>query len=102
MDDFLKVSVVVCTYSDERYFDSIETIQSLIKQSYQNIEVILVVDRNVNLFNKFSTSSYLNSVHNIKIGFSNLPGLSNARNKGVELSSGDIIAFIDDLSLIHI
>jgi glucosyl-dolichyl phosphate glucuronosyltransferase len=35
-------------------------------------------------------------LNNLKIGFSNLPGLSNARNKGVELSSGDIIAFIDD------
>lgn len=96
MDNFLKVSVVVCTYSHERYFDTIETIESLVKQSYQNIEIILVVDRNINLFNDFRKSDYLKSLNNSKIGFSNLPGLSNARNKGVELSSGDVIAFIDD------
>jgi len=96
MDDFLKVSVIVCTYSHERYSDTIETIESLVRQSYQNTEIILVIDRNINLFKDFSESEYLKSLNNLKIGFSNLPGLSNARNKGVELSSGNIIAFIDD------
>lgn len=96
MNNILKVSVVVCSYSHERYFDTIETIESLVKQSYQNTEIILVIDRNLNLFKDFSKSDYLKSLNNIKIGFSNLPGLSNARNKGVELSSGDVIAFIDD------
>jgi glycosyltransferase involved in cell wall biosynthesis len=96
MDKFLTVSVVVCTYSHERYFDTIETIDSLIRQSYQNIEIILVIDQNLSLFNDFDKSNYLKSLNNFKLGISNLPGLSNARNKGVELSSGDIIAFIDD------
>ncbi|MGB9927135.1 MAG: glycosyltransferase [Methanosarcina sp.] len=96
MSNLLKVSVVVCTYSHERYFDTIETIESLVKQSYQNIEIILIVDRNVNLFKDFNTSDYLISLNNFKIGISNLAGLSNARNKGVELSAGDIISFIDD------
>lgn len=96
MNNSLKVSIVVCTYSHERYSDTLETIESLVNQSYQNIEVILIVDRNINLFNDFRKSDYLKSLNNSKIGFSNLPGLSNARNKGVELSSGDVIAFIDD------
>lgn len=96
MNNFLKVSIVVCTYSHERYFDTIETIESLVKQSYQNIEIILVVDRNLNLFNDFIDSDFLKSLTDFKISFSNLLGLSNARNKGVELSSGDVIAFIDD------
>jgi glycosyltransferase involved in cell wall biosynthesis len=96
MSKSLTVSIVVCTYSHERYFDTIETIESLDRQSYQNIEIVLVVDRNLNLFNDFSKYNYLKSLNNFKLGISNLPGLSNARNKGVELSSGDIIAFIDD------
>lgn len=96
MDQFLTVSVIVCTYSHKRYFDTIETIESLVRQSYQNIEIILVIDRNLNLFNDFDKSNYLKSLNNFKLGISNLSGLSNARNKGVELSSGDIIAFIDD------
>lgn len=96
MDTIPKVSVVVCTYSHKRYLDTIETVESLVRQSYQNTEIILVIDRNLNLFEDFSKSDYLKSLNNLRIGFSNLPGLSNARNKGVELSSGDIIAFIDD------
>jgi len=96
MDNIIKVSVVVCSYSQERYLDTIETIESLVRQSYQNIEIVLVVDRNLDLFNDFSRSNCLKSLNNLKIGFSNLPGLSNARNKGVKLSSGNIIAFIDD------
>lgn len=96
MENVPKVSVVVCTYSHKRYSDTIETIESLVRQSYQNTEIILVIDRNLNLFKDFSKSDYLKSLNNLIIGFSNLPGLSNARNKGVELSSGDIIAFIDD------
>ncbi|AKB12952.1 Glycosyltransferase, GT2 family [Methanosarcina thermophila] len=96
MDNIPKVSVVVCSYSHERYWDTIETIESLVKQSYKNIEIVLVVDRNLDLFKAFNESEYLRSLDNLIIGFSNLPGLSNARNKGVELSSGSIIAFIDD------
>lgn len=96
MDDIPKVSVIVCSHSHERYLDTIETIESLVRQSYQNIEIILVVDRNLSLFKDFNKSDYLKSLNNLRIGFSNLPGLSNARNKGIELSSGDIIAFIDD------
>lgn len=96
MDNVIKVSVVVCSYSQERYLDTIETIESLVRQSYQNIEIVLVIDRNLDLFNEFSRSDRLKSLNNLKIGFSNLPGLSNARNKGVKLSSGNIIAFIDD------
>lgn len=96
MDNIPKVSVVVCSYSCERYSDTIDTIKSLAGQSYQNTEIILVIDRNPELYNYFSEHDYLKSLNNLRIGFSSLPGLSNARNKGVELSFGDIIAFIDD------
>ncbi len=96
MDKFLKVSIVICTYSYDRYLDTIETINSLSKQTYQNIELILVIDRNVDLYNDFNKSPDLNSLNNLKIGLSSLPGLSNARNRGVELATGEIIAFIDD------
>jgi len=88
MDNIPTVSVVVCSYSHNRYLDAIETIESLVRQSYQNTEIILVIDRNLNLFKDFSKSDYLKSLNNLRIGFSNLPGLSNARNKGIELSSG--------------
>jgi GT2 family glycosyltransferase len=96
MDKFHKISIVICTYSFDRYQDTIETINSLNKQTYHNKEIILVIDRNINLYNDFNKSVDLISLKNLKIGLSSLPGLSNARNRGVELATGDIIAFIDD------
>lgn len=96
-----KISIVICTYSFDRYLDTMDVIKSLDGQTYSNIEIILIIDQNTELLDKFkndlkSFKNDLKSFKDIKIGLSTLHGLSNARNKGVELSSGDIIAFIDD------
>lgn len=96
MSNNFGVSVVVCTYSCERYLDTIETVKSLLNQSYDNLEIILIVDRNVDLYNQIVSNPCFASLSRLKIGISKLPGLSNARNKGVELAFGEIIAFIDD------
>lgn len=94
--DGMKVSVVLCTYSQTRYNDTLETLDSLRNQTYKNLEILLIIDRNLELYNVYKTEEKLHKYPNLKIGLSQLPGLSNARNKGVELSTGDIIAFIDD------
>jgi glycosyltransferase involved in cell wall biosynthesis len=92
----MKVSVVLCTYSQTRYSDTLETLDSLRKQTYKNLEIVLIIDRNLELYHKYKVEEELYKYPNLKMGLSQLPGLSNARNKGVELSTGDIIAFIDD------
>lgn len=89
-----KISIVICTYTFDRYSDTIDVIKSLNEQTYFNKEIVLIIDQNTKLLDKFKNA--LKSFKDIKIGLSTLHGLSNARNKGVELSSGDIIAFIDD------
>lgn len=95
----MKVSVVICTYTDERFTDTIEAVKSIVEQSYLNTECVLIIDRNTELFDKFKMSNYSESLNNLIIGLSTLSGLSNARNRGVELATGDIIAFIDDDSI---
>ena len=92
-----KISVVICTHTFDRYSDTMDVIKSLNDQTYPNKEIILIIDRNKGLYDKFRND--IKPYKDIKLGLSTLHGLSNARNKGVELSSGDIIAFIDDDSI---
>ncbi|MDY0278032.1 MAG: glycosyltransferase [Acholeplasma sp.] len=92
----MKVTIIICTNAPKRYNDTIDAIKSLISQTYTNIEIILIVDKIVELYNRFIADSFFANKNNIAISLSEMKGLSNARNKGVQLSTGKIIAFIDD------
>jgi len=46
------VSVIICTYSPSRIKDLMEAIKSLQNQTYQQIEIIVVVDHNQMLYEK--------------------------------------------------
>ena len=93
-----KVSVVIPTYNRFKYL--IETINSIKKQTYHNIEIIIVNDGSTDK----SYYEYKWSEHNIQIlnleensrkvfGYAS-PGF--VRNKGIEISSGAYVAFCDD------
>ncbi len=88
----LDISVVVSTYSKERFHNVIECLNSLNKQTYSPYEIILVLDPDDELI-KFYASRISRKV---KIVTSEEKGLSNARNAGIKSASGEIIAFIDD------
>ncbi len=88
----IKVSVIVCTYSKELFPDTLECINSLTKQDHNNKEILLVMDKNDELYKMF-----LNSIPvSVNILINKNPGLSEARNLGIKNAKGDIIAFIDD------
>ena len=86
-----KVSVIIPVYNSEKYIK--ECIESVINQTYQNLEIIVIDD--------CSMDSSIELVKNIKddrINIISLPeniGVSNARNKGIEVATGDYICFID-------
>jgi glycosyltransferase involved in cell wall biosynthesis len=84
------VSVVVCTYNRALYLD--RCIQSLINQSYSNMEIIIVngpsTDNTEDILSKYPG---ITVIHQKKLN-----GLSAARNLGIKESGGEIIAFIDD------
>jgi len=87
------VSVVVCAYSRERLDQLKETIESLRQQTYANREIILVIDNNPSL------QEEMNGLVGDAIRVSSntgAQGLADARNSGIELAGGEIIAFIDD------
>ncbi len=90
-----KLSVIIPIFDTNlNYLE--ECFLSIDKQTYQNFEVILVNDCS----KKFTTAQFINKYpkHHNKYRIINLPesfGPGNARNIGVENSTGEIIVFID-------
>lgn len=88
----MKVSVIISTYTNERFRDVLRCVESINNQTLKPYEILLVLDPVEKLveFYKNAVPSYVKVV--VSDGF----GLSEARNKGVVESRGDILAFIDD------
>ncbi|MCB1380887.1 MAG: glycosyltransferase [Alphaproteobacteria bacterium] len=88
----MKISVVICGYSNARRDELLASIASIQKQSHAAYEIIVVIDHNDDLL-----AFMIKSVAGIKaIPNAAEKGLSGARNSGIQAASGDVIAFIDD------
>jgi len=86
------ITVIVCAYTERRWDDLIAVIDSLERQTLAPSEIILVIDHNPALLASAQTR-----FHNITIIENAEPhGLSGARNSGIAVAHGDIIAFIDE------
>lgn len=86
------VSVVIPVYNVEKYLD--RCIQSVIEQTYTNLEIILVDDGSTDKSPELC-DQYARKDKRIVIIHKKNGGLSSARNAGIEKSKGDYIAFID-------
>jgi glycosyltransferase involved in cell wall biosynthesis len=84
-----KVSVIVCSYNGEGRIR--QTLESLQKQSYKNMEVIVVDDGSTD-----GTSKVAKEYDFKLIRFGRNRGLAVARNQGVKESTGEIVVFTDD------
>jgi glycosyltransferase involved in cell wall biosynthesis len=91
----MKVSVVVCTYSMERYGPFSECVESVLAQDYEPLEVVLVVDGNEDVFERVREDFGDEDDVVLHCNDEN-HGISYSRTKGGELASGEIVAFIDD------
>lgn len=88
-----KVSVIVPVYNAEKTLD--RCVQSLISQDYLDIEIILVNDGSRDESEKlcdFYKTQYPDRIITIT---QNNSGPAVARNKGIETSTGDYLAFLD-------
>lgn len=87
----MKVSVIIPVHNSEKYI--LECINSVINQTYKNLEIIVVDDK--------STDDSVSIIKNIKdkriklIELNINSGAAIARNKGIETSTGDYICFLD-------
>lgn len=100
----LKYSLVVSIYGVEKYLT--KCIDSIINQSYKNLEIILVDDGSIDGSGAIC-DSYALKDYRVKVIHKKNEGLGKARNTGLAYASGDYILFIDgddflDLSLIEI
>lgn len=87
-----KISVIVPIYNSEKYLD--RCIESLLKQVYKNLEIILVNDGSDDC-SRTICEEYARKYSNIILINKKNGGLGSARNKGIEYSTGDYIGFVD-------
>ena len=91
----MRVSVILCTYSMDRYSDFSEAANSVLNQTYNNVELVVVVDGTDAVYER-ATDDYGEKENVILHCNEQNRGLSDSRNNGVELATGDVVAFIDD------
>lgn len=86
------VSVIIPIYNSEKVL--YRCLESIIKQTFTNIEIILVndgsLDDSLSIIKKFA-----NKDQRIKVINQKNAGVSAARNAGIEASNGNFITFID-------
>ena len=91
------ISIIVPIYNAEKYID--KCIASIVKQTYTNIEIILI-DDNSNDNSLFIEKKWKKKDSRINIivnkGDECKHGTANARNIGLKVAHGDLIAFSDD------
>ncbi len=86
------ISVIVPVYKVEKFLD--RCVESIISQTYKNIEIILVDDGSPDNCGKMC-DLWAEKDSRIKVIHKDNGGLSDARNFGTEASGGEYIAFID-------
>ena len=83
------VSCIVPVFNGEKYIA--ETIESILSQTYPNIEIIVIndgsTDNTLSVLNPFDKHLSLHSQSNL--------GQSAARNAGLKMAKGDYISFLD-------
>ena len=87
-----KVTVVVPVYNAEKYLT--ECLESIQRQTYSNIEIILVDDGSKDnspaLCDAFQKKdNRIRVIHKVN------EGAGKSRNKGIEMATGDYILFVD-------
>ena len=92
------ISIIVPIYNIAEYAS--ECIQSLINQTYKNIEIILVDDGSTD-HSPAICDEFAEQDERIKVIHKRNGGLSDARNAGLDVATGEYIGFVDgdDLGL---
>lgn len=86
------ISIIVPVYNTQDYLDKCLT--SIINQTYKNIEIIIIDDGSTDN-SKEIIKKYINNDNRILYYYQKNSGVGIARNKGIDLSKGNYITFID-------
>lgn len=91
------ISVIVPVYNVEQYLN--KCLDSIINQTYRYLEIILINDGSTDSSAEICDNYALNDSR-IKVIHKRNGGLSDARNAGLKICSGDYICFIDSDDII--
>ncbi len=86
------ISVVIPVYNVEKYLN--QCVDSVLNQTYTNLEIILVDDGSKDGSPEIC-DSYKEKDERVKVIHKKNGGLSSARNKGIENCFGDYVLFLD-------
>lgn len=86
------ISVVIPVYNVERYLQ--RCLNSVVSQTYKNLEIILVDDGSTDLSGKIC-DEWASKDNRIVVIHKTNGGLSSARNTGLDVAKGRYIAFVD-------
>lgn len=92
------ISVIIPAYNSEKYIA--QCLDSIIRQTYKNIEIVIIDDGSTDNTNNI-LKSYESNHDNIKLILKSNGGVSSARNLGLKEAKGEYIALqdADDISL---
>jgi len=86
------ISVIMPTYNRLKFLP--ETVESILNQTLSDFELIIINDGSTDGTDEWITQQTDKRIR--YINFSKNQGLSNARNKGLDVAKGKYIAFADD------
>lgn len=92
MAPVLDISVVICAWTEDRWDDLVAAVRSVARQYLEPREVIVVVDHHPALLRRVRDA--LPCV--VAIENTRAPGAAGARNSGVAVARGSVVAFLDD------
>ncbi|ABG52030.1 glycosyl transferase, family 2 [Trichodesmium erythraeum IMS101] len=84
-----RVSVIIPVYNCDRYIN--QAIESIFAQTYQSYEIIVIDDGSTDNTRK-TMEPYMEMIHYV---YQQNQGVSAARNHGINLARGELIAFLD-------
>lgn len=87
-----KVSIIIPAYNAEAYLH--ETVDSVLKQIYKDIEIIIIDDGSEDKTSEIADQYALIDKRVVVVHQKN-KGLSSARNEGIKVSSGELLFFLD-------
>lgn len=86
------VSIIVPVYNVEKYLK--KCIQSIIEQTYKNLEIILVDDGSIDNSGKIC-DEFAQKDNRIKVIHKTNGGQADARNKALDIMNGEWVVFVD-------
>lgn len=88
----MKISVIVPVYNTERFL--VECLESILNQTWKNIEVILIDDGSTDSSGQICEQFAMQD-ERVQVIHQENQGVSHARNIGLKKASGDLVSFID-------